>query len=670
MVLQFPSGFPEEESDIEMHAEKVEYNYETGQSVLTGSVNLQYKGTVIRADEARLSPADKKGEATGDVMILDGTRVFFCDSIQYDFQNKTGLMTSSSTLDGPWILTADHVQQTENGVIRLSCTRICLCPKERPHFYLTAREVQIRNNSELKAKHVVVWLGPVPVFYWPVYKRQLDGSGNFVGIRIGHTSHSGVQILTSLNFSPSDHLSVKGKLDWHQKRGVGLGVDARFRKDGNNSCLSQYYIHDRDFVPTRSLETPGEKDRSRLKFEDSRRLGNIWNSNLEFNYFSDADLLQDFFYDEFDQAIQPDTRYRISRTTDRTSMGAILRVRVNDYEQVLERLPQFYFDLIPLEIGGNLSNLFFSSTNQAGFLRQQFSDDAAEGYDSFRLYSKETFDYSKKFFGWLTFNPSLSLEAAGYSKSKDPVTNAQKEESLLRISELFSATFSTSLYKVYEPPFYCFGSGRFLHVLTPSVTYGYRSRPDKENEEVLQFDELDNRSNMNVMTVELISRWQVKEQSDPLINNIYSISYDLENEESRWGHFNLYSQIRLTRDFKMDFLFDYNTEEKETQSFRSDLSWRYGNKVGLSLGYWNRLEKDNLVIPEFSLNISDDIFIRTYFLYNDGTDKLERSEIILVKSMHCMDVAMRYMVRDNRDERMIYFTVSPKNYSTGGLRFG
>jgi lipopolysaccharide assembly outer membrane protein LptD (OstA) len=675
-------------TDIRMNAEKVDFDYAENVTNLSGSVEIRYGDFLLRADRARISTAEKKGMAEGNVMMLDGGRVFFCDRLEYDFRENRGSLTQGITLENVWVLTGAEVRRTADDRIEIIDAELSACQKPRPHYSMTARSLTLVPGKALIAKGAWFRVGDVPVLYLPSYRRRLDGKSTF-GLRIRHNDRFGLQVLTRFRFHEGDHLQSRVRLDWHEKRGVGIGLDQKLAYERGEGEAYAYFIRDDAFEPNRSGEPAGTLDRYRVSVHHDHRFPSRWKSVLDVNTYSDLDFYDDYFSSEFDEGIQPDNRYRLSHATADYSTGLSLRYKLNDFENVLERLPQLHFDLYQRSL--NDSNFYFSSTNQAVYLNQDYADSVSiEENDAFRFYSGNSLSYSRKYFGWLTFNPGIHAEAIWYSKHLEEVpadppaggndeTQAQAsayEEGgdALRFAGTATVNFSTSLYKIFTPGTPRFGFERFRHVMTPSFSYSYSPESNYADREIYSFDEIDTRPNENRSSLgfSLISRWQgkVRGQVETLLNNRYAVTYDLEAEEDPWGSFLFNSEIRFFGNAKIDLGFAYDIDEKRTDYFRTDLSYRRGRRLGFALVYWYRENDDDIIAPELSVNLADDWFFRAYAYYNEGRSLFERVEYSLVKSLHCMDFAVQYSEREFREEKTFFFTISPKGFSTRGVQFG
>ncbi len=657
---------------VQMNADKVDFDYENNVSNFSGNVCIKKDNYSLISDEAKLYNQERRAVASGHVLIRDKNRIFFCDDVSYDFDAKRGVMNNASTVEEIWIMTGTKVEQIENNTIRIQEARVSTCTKDQPHFYMTASEIIFSPDREFVAKKATFWLGPVPIFYFPVYKRSLNEDSRF-GVRFGVGSEHGFETLTHYDFLKTNTVKATANADLYTKRGVGVGVDAKMISKNSKGKLITYFIEDQEFEPNQSTEEAGTLSRYRISVNNTTRFKNGLKSALEVNKHSDPDIYEDFFRDEFYENVQWDNRYRLYYADEDYSSGVTMRFKTNNFDNMLERLPQYDLNIYEFELGTD-TNLYFTSNNHVANLRQNFTDNQIE-YDALRGYTGESLSYSKKYFGWLNVNPRVDLEGIWYSDTLGESIRADGSREYadgdLRWVQNYTVDLSTNLTKVFDTQNPVWGCSRFRHILTPGLEYFFRPEPDLEDHDIIQFDEYDSRPETNTLTPNLISRWQGKKDGKikTLLNTRYFITYDFEAKDDNWTDLGVDSQIRTTDNTMIDLYWTYNMAENRTDDFRTDLSWRFSNKVGLSCFYWYRGEnEDEIVAPELSFNFSDDIFIRGYAYYNTGQSLVERSEIAIIKSMHCLDFSTRLLQRDYRDETIIYFMFSPKGMASPGLQ--
>ena len=71
--------------------------------------------------------------------------------------------------------------------------RLTTCSLKHPHFYFSASQIIVKINKELIAKHIVLNVGGVPLFYFPLIRRDLRKEDKVAKIivKLGTQSYQG-----------------------------------------------------------------------------------------------------------------------------------------------------------------------------------------------------------------------------------------------------------------------------------------------------------------------------------------------------------------------------------------------------------------------------------------------------------------------------------------------
>ena len=74
------------------------------------------------------------------------------------------------------------------------------------------------------ARHATLYVGGVPVFYFPYYSRKLGPRANNFSFVPGYRSSFGPFLLSSYNFFLNDQLDGSVHVDYRERRGFGVGA--------------------------------------------------------------------------------------------------------------------------------------------------------------------------------------------------------------------------------------------------------------------------------------------------------------------------------------------------------------------------------------------------------------------------------------------------------------
>jgi|GEM_PF-2033347 len=136
----------------------------------------------IEADEIFINTKNKEISGKGNVRFKDdrldytGTQLYYDYSINRGilFKGKTELIKGGeSGLDGAFF-EGEQVSQTGKEDIILYNGTLTTCEEENPHWYLKVSRLWIGEKGEWGVLNGIVFVGPIPFFYFPIYYHPKD----------------------------------------------------------------------------------------------------------------------------------------------------------------------------------------------------------------------------------------------------------------------------------------------------------------------------------------------------------------------------------------------------------------------------------------------------------------------------------------------------------------
>jgi lipopolysaccharide assembly outer membrane protein LptD (OstA) len=74
---------------------------------------------------------------------------------------------------------------------------VTTCDSDVPHYRLSAKEIQFFMNEKIVARHVILYLGNVPVLYVPYFVQPILDVKTKVTVLPGYTKEWGIYVLGS-----------------------------------------------------------------------------------------------------------------------------------------------------------------------------------------------------------------------------------------------------------------------------------------------------------------------------------------------------------------------------------------------------------------------------------------------------------------------------------------
>lgn len=629
---------------INLNADRMEYaNTDQGKVLIAvGNVVLEQLGQKLQADYVQYNPETREALARGNVMLTrpDGT-IWKGEQLNHNFQTGMGAMsrfhlkTSMVNVyaEGSEVLTPEHVR----------VRKVALTPceeKDRNEFEITGSSAEIRDRRYVSLWNSVVWLGPVPVFYWPYLRRDLESPGRF-DVQPGYSSRLGAFIVPRYTQPLDDKGYVKSSTHVHaySERGFGAGQDFLWDnpETGLKGGLTGFYISDQDMYPDEQDEAERseiltDKNRYRIRLKHSASLTEVDRFWLDTSYLSDPWVVKDFFRKEYREAPMPDNRAVLSHRGDEYVASLLVQPRWNDFYSVVTRLPEARLDSA-LELGG--SGLFYETENQAAGLEQTYAETLdEEDYSAARLDTAHTLYYPMRFQGFLNVIPSAGYRGTYYSKTRgDPMastnwvttsapdgsvstveeeSNTQTEEDA-ELRNVFTLGLESSFraFKVIDEGENAWGRG-FRHVAEPYAEYELIPKPNLRPENIYQFDDLDEIDRANQVYLGMRNKLQTRRisaarpqkeeedllrvlpddirpgsgQTDLIYADLYNLfRFETEEEESALGPFFADIRLRPAGWFQMRFDAEYEWDTSVLTTFGARASLVGPDQTSVSLEY-------------------------------------------------------------------------------------
>ncbi|MBI2824542.1 MAG: hypothetical protein HYX69_07645 [Planctomycetia bacterium] len=360
------------------------------------------EGATLQADEI---PLELYME--GNIVFRQGTRVIYADRMYYNVRANVGTVLNAEILspapnyEGLLRVRAAVVQQTGQGRFiaenafatssrlalpgyRIQSGRIFFQDEQAPVLdpFTGAPQVDAQTGEPLvtgerllNSRNNLVFIGNVPVFYWPTFTTDLQDSSFFIRrARFKNDRIFGNQFFVDfdayqmLGIDPLPGTDWTLSTDYFTKRGPAVG--SAFRWQGADlfgvpgpfsGFVDGWGIRDH------GLDTLGSDRKNLLPEPDRDPRGRVlarhrqylpYNLRLtgEFGLISDRNFLEQYFEREWDQNKDYDTDLELKQFRDNMSWSVTGSVRLNDWFTQTQWLPRLdhYWIAQPL-VGDRLS---------------------------------------------------------------------------------------------------------------------------------------------------------------------------------------------------------------------------------------------------------------------------------------------------------------------------
>ena len=603
---------------------QIEWDSKTGMAVITNGVEITYGDAVLTADEARVNSTTGEVLAAGHVRILRDDLAWTGDSIRYNF--KTRQLEAEVFRTGHWPVFAagenlgaenlgrdptNNVATARNaltnGVYTARNAFITTDDIANPAERIRASSIKIIPGKSIEARSAVLYLGNVPVFYFPYYTQPLDKNANHFNFTPGYRTSYGEFLLSRYTWQLNDTVDGVLRADYRSLRGAAGGADLNLHLgQWGEAAMQYYYLHDEDPDYGNSAEVP-PADRQRFTFGyDATPYTNL-NFKAQVNYLSDSLILHDFFQRDYLQNPQPSTFVEINKLFDNFSLDVLTVVRANDFFQTVERLPDV--ELTGFRQQVSHTPLYYESKSAIGYYNREFAitngvptglDYAAARFDTYHQVT-----LPETFFGWLNVIPrvggrwSYYGEESGSGGTKDATLRTvfnTGAEATFKVSRLWASATNGWL-----------ALDGLRHIAEPSVNYVYVPSPSVGPAQLPQFDyiqpslrplpiefpdynSIDSIDSQNVIRMGLRNRLQTKragQLENFLFWDVYT-DWRLSPEAGQSTFADLYSDVvfrpRTWLTFESEMRYDVGrgllAVAQQTLTLRPNETWSW------SLSHW------------------------------------------------------------------------------------
>lgn len=327
----------------------------------------------------------------GNIVFREGDRVIYADRMYYNVNTHVGTILNAdmlgpvSSYDGVLRMKADVVRQVgenrfeadrafltssrmSNPRYRLQVNQASFVDESRPAVNTltgepiidpTTGEQVVEHNRLATGNNNLVFLGPVPVFYWPKFSADLDDPRFYVrNIGIKNDQIFGQQVLLDLDvYQMMGFRNRPAGVDWVasvdylSERGPAGGTTYAYTKEGllgfpgpASGFLDAWAINDTgtDILGSdRRYLQPPEDFRYRLFGRHRHQLPDHFQFTAEFGLVADRNFLEQFYEMEWDTFKDEATGIELKQLYDNTSWSIAADVRVNDYFTQTSQLPRF-----------------------------------------------------------------------------------------------------------------------------------------------------------------------------------------------------------------------------------------------------------------------------------------------------------------------------------------
>jgi LPS-assembly protein len=564
-----------------------------------------------------------------------------------------------------------------------------------PGYRVRARSVRVAPGRYIEARDAVLYLGEVPVFYYPYYRRSLDRHPNNWVLTPGYRSRYGPYLLGTYNWYFSDDFAAAFHIDYRQRRGVGLGPD--FNYDAGmlgKGKFESYYTHDDDPSAGGQTNVTTKSNRQRISFSHEVNLRTNLTAKVVVREQGDPYVIRDFFEGEYRRNIQPSSFLEVNQLWPNFSLNVLVQPQINNFFETVERLPDVKLTAIRQQLGA--SPIYYEGDNSIGYFRHQFANDVTNSFAAFRADTFHQFLLPHTFFGWLNVTPRVGGRFTHYGETDGSGYDLSEQNRGVFNTGMEVSLKASRVWRGVESKFWEVNELR--HIIEPSVNYAYVPSPNVLPRELPQFDSelssfrllpitfpdynsIDSIDSQNVLRFSVRNKLQTKRQEgvENMVNwalytdwrlkplpgqsTFADIFSDLDLKPRSW--LTLTSEVRYDLANERFRLAYHYATIKPNNTWSWAVGHRYLRDDPSTYGLGN-----NLITSSIFCRMNENWAARIshHFEARDGV--LEEQYYTIYRDLRSWTAALTFRVRDNRtgsNDFTVGFTISLKAHPRFGL---
>ncbi len=689
-AIEFQLRFPADQGggSAAGTAGDLEYQRDT-YAVLTGDVKLKYQDIDLRATRAEIDLATKIVTATGNVILDQGPRRMAGDTLTFDLNTKTGVLTNATAqVSQDYYFSGTELRKVGDNEYTVKDGVFTSCSQEVPDWSFRLSEARVEVDGYAHVRHASMRAKKLPVFYspyilWPV---KSDRTSGFLIPNVGYSDRQGASLGLAYFQTLGRSYDTTVHVDLFSQNFLGLGNDFRYRPtEGTKGELLGYAVRDPG-APT--------EDDWRWKIEWNHETTDLplgMRGVVTYEDFSDFNFFRDFERN-FDRNT---LRFIDSRAFVTGNWGPhLLNILLNDRETFVGgalsedtvqqlKLPEVEYRLRNTRLGK--LPLYAQFQGSASYLDLTRPDSYSGQYGRLDAFPQLTLPVRSV--PWLSLSVSGGGRFTYYSDSLDETGRAFSGETATRTLPFGSAeVIGPSVSRIYDN---ALGFSKIKHVIEPRWTYNYLGEPDEDLDLPL-FDEIDGLNSLNVGRLALVNRILAKPKADESAREVFyfelarRISFDDERPlqssqngllTTQAGPLEALARFNPTLRTSVKVEADYDTQFSGLSSTQLTGDIGLGKGNNLSLSWFTRFQPEtsttlsNQVRFGGTLGLFKNLRVEGQVNYDVELKLLQQQRYILLFNQQCY--GLRLELRDFRAgvgartrDKDIRFSLSLKNVGT------
>lgn len=483
---------------LEYNAESIDYFFDEHQIIFNKNANIKYLGRILKSPTINYYQDFEYMEAVGEkdsTGALINTPKFLDRSgeeldgneIKYNLNSQEGVVIKGRTEYENGFMTAEKIKRVSDDTLFIAEGSYTTCDKEHPHYYFYGKKMKFILNDKLIIKPVIAYLHDIPVMWFPFYVFPVakGRQSGFLTPRYGHSQLDG-RYFSNIGyyFALSDYYDyrfattlrehngwlINNWLNYNKKYSIRGSIYGSFEDEARQG-IRQWKIsgsHWHTISPTLSLSGRANFQSSEFSRNNSPNINQRMNRNMtsSFQIRKRWKKSGNSLSANMSHTKNLDTDYR---TTVAPNLSFVMPKKLI-FGSGKTNNKQRKYSKKSTETDTDTDKKWYESVYYS--LNANFKNTETER-NTLRSLNETNFrtslSSSQKFMGWLSANPSFSLNER-FVASNDSISHKRSDNISARLS------LNTKIYGTFKPSIGSLVGLR--HVISPSISYSYGKRRD------------------------------------------------------------------------------------------------------------------------------------------------------------------------------------------------
>lgn len=652
--------------------------------------------TLLTADEVRVDENTRQIVADGMVVLQSQGLYWTGQHLEYNFTTQQiGAGSYRAGISDVYMAANNISGGGTNRVYEAENATITTDDLYDPGYRVRAKKVRIEAGKEVVARDATLYLGSVPVFYTPYYRRSLVPHENYFVVTPGYRSTFGPYLLTEYHFNVVEHLDAGLRMDYRVDRGPGVGPDFKYDLGQGGKGRFEYYYTQDAKPPVFNTPAQYSDDRQRFALEHAVDITTNLTAKASVNYQSDPLVLRDFFEARYRTNAQPKTVFDVNQHWSNFSLDVVVQPQVNDFFSTVERLPDIKLSALRQELG--VSPFYYEGESSFAYLRNMPGVVTNE-YAAMRADTYHQIILPKTLFGFLNVTPRVGGRLTHYGDTESPYVSFSEHDRFVFNTGMETSFKAARLYR--EAHSSLLDIDELRHIVEPSINYVFVPRPNVRPYQLPQFDtelpslrllpidfpdynQIDSIDSQNVLRLGLRNKLQTKRDGeiDTLANWYLVTDWRLDPQRTQAQFSDIYSDLdfkpRRWLIFNSETRFDADRSQWNLASHSITIepnniwSARVGHRYYRGDPAFGPDSDNNIIFTTFYYRLNENWSARMshHFEARDGT--MEEQYYTLYRDFRSFTGALTFRVRDQRvgpEDYTVAFTIQLKAHPGRGNR--